>query len=523
MAKHGLAVSIRSSTDSEMFDLGGLSASTIEQVLNDAMDEPFELSKMIRITFAVGAGKQSRQKYDPQAMRIVTSTLQKCGFNEDRGASCVMEASGTYKLQHDTGKNIKTVVVFPKVKAESPTFDSTDDDEEDILFFPKSSMEYKIAVSSLIIFQNILKAKCQTWSQKKALSQLIEKELVEKIINPVDDMLVRGKRIPKGLQYMYDNVVVEISEKQNRLKEAMHQQVNDGVLTQIEIDHLLEQVEYRIENAKHNSKAFKKATDRFKKLKTIDPTPHLALKYHSELGKLWKEANRISINDSRGGLLSVQDAKLLGKLRELEEEIERLEQASREWLEDDQTFDIRLQKCRSEFEIKFSRSKLAKRGGKESNTQTIRASIKTRPPITKWVTPADKKFQQMSKPRKKMTKGGVFGEMMADDSSDDNSGDSSDEEDDKKTRERTKEQITAQSFVKKSNQHVSLSMSKKKKNNKKKKAKSKIHDKVSIHGSKTTEIEAPDGDSATLSMLRLLLSVLTWFLPLIFRVKQKKI
>ena len=73
---------------------------------------------MIRITLVVGAGKLGRQKYDPSALRTVTATLQSVGFVEDRGASCVSDCAGLFKFQHDTGKNLKTVVVFPKLPAE---------------------------------------------------------------------------------------------------------------------------------------------------------------------------------------------------------------------------------------------------------------------------------------------------------------------------------------------------------------------------------------------------------------------
>ena len=70
---------------------------------------------MIRITFVVGGGKLSRQKYDEKAMQTVTLALRELSFVEDRGASCVNECGGCYKTQHDTAKNVFTVVVFPRL------------------------------------------------------------------------------------------------------------------------------------------------------------------------------------------------------------------------------------------------------------------------------------------------------------------------------------------------------------------------------------------------------------------------
>lgn len=83
--------------------------------MKDAFTEPLPLSDMIRITFITGAGKLGRQRYDEGAPKAVTSTLRELGFEEDRGASCVVECGGSFKSQHDTGKNPKTIVVFPKI------------------------------------------------------------------------------------------------------------------------------------------------------------------------------------------------------------------------------------------------------------------------------------------------------------------------------------------------------------------------------------------------------------------------
>ena len=98
-------------TDSgETFDLAGKSAATIERAVKDAFETPFPLTETIRLTFVVGAGKLARQKYDEAAHKAVTGPLKELGYDDDAGGG-----PGTYKLQHDTGKNLKTVVVYPKV------------------------------------------------------------------------------------------------------------------------------------------------------------------------------------------------------------------------------------------------------------------------------------------------------------------------------------------------------------------------------------------------------------------------
>eukprot|EP00980_Cylindrotheca_fusiformis_P005992 scaffold1284_cov108-Cylindrotheca_fusiformis.AAC.6 len=545
---HGLASAIRAATESETFDLGGLGPETIQNVIEDAMTDPFELSEMIRITLVVGAGKQSRQKYNAGAMKAVTSTLQnQCGFTEDRGASGVLECQGMYKVQHDTGKNLKTVVVFPKIAAASQSnkedsatnskLDSEGDSGASIL--PKSSMEYKVAASTLSVFQNMVKAKCASWSQKRALLQLIEQEIVDKIISPVDDLLMRGQRVPEDLQSVYDNSVLEISQKQQYLKDAMHNQVDAGNLTSPELDYLLEQAQHKLETTtstnNKNPKAAAKLKERISKLKSIDPIPPPKLKHHGELGKLWKQVNSIQLPDATGGrLLTVQESKLVTKHDELMEEIDRLEQASRGWLEDDEVFEMRLKQCRSELDKKYSnknnKSNSNKKGGNKE--ASIGASTKTRVPITKWVTPGVTSGQGMSSKKKnKMKKGDLFGAMMAASSSEEeddeeethNSEEEEEKEDDKNVSASTSQKgISAGTTTKNDDEQQS---SKKKRNKKKKKGKGIKTNANSVTGGEeetetTTAVQASSSTSESISVpmaiLSIILSILTWIVSSIF-------
>jgi hypothetical protein len=117
MVVHGLAATIRSVEESETFDLAGQNGTTISSTIVDAFTEPFvrsDISRMVRITLIIGAGKQARQKYDDNAIKYVTAALQQCGYVEDRAASCIPECAGSYKSQHDTAKNLKLLLFFLK-------------------------------------------------------------------------------------------------------------------------------------------------------------------------------------------------------------------------------------------------------------------------------------------------------------------------------------------------------------------------------------------------------------------------
>ena len=55
---------------------------------------------------------------DADTHKTVTSDLREAGYEEDRAASYVNKCAGSFKNQHDTGKNLKTIVVFPKISGE---------------------------------------------------------------------------------------------------------------------------------------------------------------------------------------------------------------------------------------------------------------------------------------------------------------------------------------------------------------------------------------------------------------------
>lgn len=69
----------------------------------------------MKITFVVGGGKKTRQKYSPELPKELAQALSALGFSEDRGASACEACQGSYKYQHDTDKDLKFMHVFPHV------------------------------------------------------------------------------------------------------------------------------------------------------------------------------------------------------------------------------------------------------------------------------------------------------------------------------------------------------------------------------------------------------------------------
>ena len=101
---YGLATKIASAQESTTYDFSHVSAAAILTIMSSVFSKPFHLSDMIRLTFIVGGGKATRAKYDEGALAACVNGLKGCGYREDKGAGCVIESAGSYKIQHDTGE-----------------------------------------------------------------------------------------------------------------------------------------------------------------------------------------------------------------------------------------------------------------------------------------------------------------------------------------------------------------------------------------------------------------------------------
>lgn len=333
-------------TESETFDLAGQTPATIEKAIHDAFSEPFPLSEMVRITFITGAGKLARQKYDDGAAKAVTSTLRELGYEEDRGASAVLECAGSFKLQHDTGKNLKTVVVFPKVSggdvASAEGGVAGMSLQEKVSFLAPNSPEHKIAYSSLTVFERNVKITCPSWSQKKGCMSAIED--IKQQLAALDQKLLTGTPLSDGEQEFYDSVSASsLDEKIACVKELMHKHVDEGSITSSEKKFLLGQVSDRLEQLSadiskaesegkpkrvENLKAAKtKVQERKANLEKIDPKPPHGLKNAAEIAKLRNElAPLLEVEEAaKGRLLTLKESQAVARKEEILEEINQLE------------------------------------------------------------------------------------------------------------------------------------------------------------------------------------------------------
>lgn len=366
---------------------------------------------MIRIRFITGAGKVSRQKYDDGAAKAVSSTLRRLGYVEDHGASAVLECAGSYKLQHDTAKNLKTVVVFPKITLSQSSSDKQSSKPEPLL--PEDSPGYKMAIASMNLFKNMVTAKCPSWTQKKGCLECLQ--ALKEVVHDLDAALIKGRPLNESEQAFYDECV-DLQEKEAFVRQQAQQQVESGKITKFEQQVLLQHNAERIAALEKESKSTTRLVERRKLLESIDPIPFPKLKHQAQIGKLRKElsvvSSKIGQQESKGRLLTLQETQLLARKEELEVEIGNLEGASRGWFEDDNYWESRLQACCDEHA-----SHITTRKGKKEAVATIGVDTKVKVAAKqKWVTPAEKKSYLSGAATKKKAKSGrkqsVFSTMM---------------------------------------------------------------------------------------------------------------
>lgn len=446
----GMAASIRAATDNDVFDLAGHDASNIIQTIKDAFSTPFALPNMIRITFIVGAGKLSRQKYDDKAMLTLTQTLKMLDYVEDRGASCVNECGGCYKTQHDTGKNLFTVVVFPRLAGQQ-----NDDDGGaggGATAAAVSSSEYSIpiplvegtAVHTILLatedsFQKMSPSICPSWSEKKMCSEVLN--LAVETVQAMDAKLISGLPLTDHENSFYDAVggVESIRMKIEFLKKLIVEHVESGALTQSELNRLLQQVDEKIsslnidiDTAMQNSQEKKasklmtqkeNAESRKRMLESHKAKAPHALKHEAQIMKLRKQLQPLLKleKETKGKLLSIKETKELAVKDELLAEISKLEESSRGWFEEDDIFEMRLEACRKrQLMPATSSSKATPTGGGGGKGRTSGTGSRTMMKTTAWLTPGNaprKKVAVASKSKPK-TNGGVFAAMMIDSDSD---------------------------------------------------------------------------------------------------------
>lgn len=354
-----------------------------------------------------------------------------------------MECAGSFKSQHDTGKNLKTIVVFPNITTlDQLALDDNDGGGSDKAgsLLPDGSPEHMIAMASPAVFTKMLSSKCTAWSQKKGCSLALAE--IKGIVAKLEEKLMSGTPFTDPEQEFYDAVGMDsLAQKEALVKTEMQKQVEvDKNITRLEKERLLAQVQEKIQTLEENIKEAtdgkkmkkvekltqqkEKAMERKEMLEEITPQPPHKLRHEAEIGKLNKEMLPLLKleQETKGRLLSLKETTTLSRKDEIEEEILILEEKSRGWFEGEEEFQNRVEASRAATKARNAKRKVVKK--KAAPTSGGRgwanAGPKKSSGITNFITPASSNRSSVArKPAaKKGGGGGVFAAMMMDSDSD---------------------------------------------------------------------------------------------------------
>lgn len=348
-AATGLARDIRAAVASEQFDLGGYTEVRVTDLVNAAFSSPLTApSEMIRFTFVVGGGKLVRARYPDDLSKWMTNALTALGFTEDRSAAVSLSSQGQFKRQHDTGQNLKYLVVFPHVDLKKPEQSTVATEEKE-----NRSPEFLVTSCTLARFQEMVASKVQSWRQKKRLSKLLQDRIDEGAV--IEKKLIKGGALTPQEQAAYESNT-ELPEKSTWLQTETKKMVDAGTISSSEKAELLELLQTNLDEAGSELAAATTANQpkkvaalnnriatvksRIQTVEKINATKPPPLKHSAEIQKLWQRTFKTADLEEKGKTLSltIADLKLLEERRELEARIKELEQASRGWFQEDADF-----------------------------------------------------------------------------------------------------------------------------------------------------------------------------------------
>lgn len=236
----GLAKQIRGATSSEQFDLQNYTQSQLDGLTVAAFKDPIISKDMIAFTFIVGGGKKVRQKYSPSMPKEFSTALRdKVGFVEDRGAGCSKDCQGSFKFQHDTDKDLKTMTVYPRIKEPEQKEDDDDDDYEDIITVGLSKLHVHrddhamvCAAADMDDFKRLVVEYCPSFSQRKALLKALKH--IETEVGEIEAKLARSVTLSEAEDEMYNNIN-EINDKIEGLSKQVESMMSRGQLAKGEI------------------------------------------------------------------------------------------------------------------------------------------------------------------------------------------------------------------------------------------------------------------------------------------------
>lgn len=333
-----------------LYILCSYTESRIRELVSTAFAAPLENpTAMIRLTFIVGGGKLVRSKYNDDMPKWMMNALRENGYVDDKSAAETFDSQGTYKYQHDTGANLKYVIVYPHVacskNASASDTSANNNGGTSALPMAENSHEYIIMTASLATLEEITRSKICSWKQKKNCLKVLQQQHEQFL--EIESKLMTGKPLDAIEQFYYDNNCGNDDEKISWMQSSIKAMVANGQLTALEKEELLEKMK---SNANSNNQS-KVAT-----VESIHPITYM-LRYHEDIVKLRVKVLLIMDMEakSRNVPLTIADLKIIEEKPDLLQEIQRYELASKGWFIDDKEFQVQCEYAVAEANKKFQK------------------------------------------------------------------------------------------------------------------------------------------------------------------------
>jgi len=329
-----------------------------------AFTEPFVLSKMIKITFVVGGGKQCRQKYGDALPRDFMCALDNNGFDSDNAACTELSAAGRYKYQHDTSKNLLFVHVFPRVVA--PEGDAAEEEGADGAPAQQGQRDPAdvLAECELADFKRMVGSHVTTYTSKKRLLDSIRGKIAR--LDECEQKMIARETIDSSLQALFDTLDAEgLKEKVKVLAVELQSSIDGGELTAEERTQVLEQLDVKLTalkadlaKAEADGKAklqakLEEGKEKLQAQKAAVSDARSAakppLKYAAEIQKTHKRVAGLNkLEKENSGKFTLDQLKAIGERPEMEEALAIMKARSQMWFETDEELQDRYKLCISQ-------------------------------------------------------------------------------------------------------------------------------------------------------------------------------
>ncbi|EKX47700.1 hypothetical protein GUITHDRAFT_137444 [Guillardia theta CCMP2712] len=308
-----LAKQIRSATDHEDIDLAGFGQSQISELFTAAFSEAIPAPKMIGFRFTV------RQKYGDDMPKFCRDALRAIGFEEDRGASAIMECAGSFKYQHDTDKDLKFIHVFPKIDISASAAPAEAEEEADIkiggMKLEELPPEHLCSIVSMETFVKLVAKQCPSFSQRRALLKAM-KEMAAKIAG-FEEKMSKMEQLTASEDELY-NTAQDVPGKVSELEKQL-----EGMMTG---QHLTRKKTDKLEAAMAALQA------KIQGLKDATPTVRRR-KEDREILTLRKQLRELKAIEDSKQVLSLDEIKKLNQKANIVTRLEQLEAETKGWFD----------------------------------------------------------------------------------------------------------------------------------------------------------------------------------------------